>query len=91
MWIYTSKDGTRYAIPYYNIDYVVLSTGEFTEKHSDASKRGTYYHSKLKEYYQDEVLTILYRRSGDYNLFVGEVAFNQLAITPEHKFVCDKN
>jgi hypothetical protein len=91
MWTYTSKDGTKFAIPYSNIDHVVLSTGEFTEQHTDTSKRRSYYHSRIKTYSKDEVLTILYKKSGGYNTFAGEVAFNQLAITPEHKFVCDKD
>lgn len=90
MWTYTSKDGTRYAIPYSNIDYVVLSIGTVPTNLGNIAK-DKFYHSVLDEYYQDEILTILYKKGGDYDLFVGEAALNDLSITPEHKFVCDKD
>lgn len=90
MWTYTSKDRNKFAIPYSNIDYVVLSIGVFREQHADASKKRTYYHSKIRHYSKDEVITILYKKNGGYNIFAGEVPFNQLAITAEHKFVCEK-
>jgi hypothetical protein len=111
MWTYISKNGTKYAIPYSNIDYVVLSVGEFIDeqqfsiplsnnnyavltienKNYSNSKTKIYYHSKIKKYSKDEVLTILYRKDGNYNLFAGEVPFNQLVITPEYRFTSQKD
>lgn len=109
MWTHVSNDGTKFAIPHFNIDYVVLSVGEFIDeqqfslpskdnyavltienKNYSNSKTKTYYHSKIKKYSKHELLTILYRKDGNYNLFAGEVPFNQLVITAEYKFVCEK-
>lgn len=90
MWTYTSKNENKFAIPYSNIDHVVLSKGTAPTNLGNNSK-DKFYHSVLDKYYTDELLTILYRKGGGYNVFAGEVAFNQLAITSEHKFVCDKD
>jgi hypothetical protein len=85
MWTYISKDGTKYAIPYSNIDYVILSKGLQSpwKKYFD--------HKEINNYYNSEYLTIIYKKTGGFIYIEGEVAFNQLVITPEHRFTSQKN
>lgn len=82
MWTYISREGYKTAIPYANIDYVVLSKGKKLNNSVDQ-----FYHPLVDKYYEEELLTIVYRKSGGYLYFLGEVAFNQLSIISEQKFV----
>jgi hypothetical protein len=84
MWTYTSKD-KKIAIPYSNIDYVILSKG------LQSPWKGCFDHKEINNYCDSEFITVIYKKSGGFIYIEGEVAFNQLAITPEHKFVCDKD
>jgi hypothetical protein len=45
---------------------------------------------KIKDYCNSEIITVIYKKSGGFVHIKGEEAFDQLAATPEHKFVNDK-
>lgn len=85
MWIYTNKDGTKVAISYSNIDYVILSRGY------QAFSAQSFYHRDIKEHCSSEFITIIYKKSGGFIYIESEEAFNYLTATLEHKFVCDKD
>ena len=84
MWIYINKDGIKIAIPYSNIDSVFVSKG------FQIFPNESFYHKKIRDYCNSEIITVIYKKSGGFVHIKGEEAFDQLAATPEHKFVCDK-
>lgn len=84
MWTYTTND-KKIAIPYSNIDHVILSKG------LQAAWKGCFHHKEIDNYCNSEYITVIYKKNGGFIYVEGEVAFNQLIITPGHRFACDKD